>query len=159
MMSRDNPLLIRRHRAPELTDERHADCLFMLEHYDATEMTDPALNKPLASGFAGSAYSQNSPCLTPRQLIGAWRQGRLCFPAYRDEYDVDVNTPFYLIGCGGSLLSGDWLGWGIDPIHYAIVLGDGALLPPGLRRGFISLWTTFNRVAVSDPHPSTQPEG
>jgi hypothetical protein len=82
------------------------------------------LDKKFSSAMIGSAYTQSSSVLTLRQLFGIWRRGRAIHNAFYDEEGETINSPLYMVGMGGSVLSGAFVFWGIVPSLGLIVISN-----------------------------------
>jgi hypothetical protein len=96
---------------------------FILDHWNlfTENREDPILDKKISSAMIGSAYTQSSSALTLRQLFGIWRKGEGIHSCFYDENGAIVNGPLYMVGMGGSVLSGAFVFWGIVPSRGLIV--------------------------------------
>lgn len=99
---------------------------FILDHWDlfTENREDPILDKKISSAMIGSAYTQSSSVLTLRQLFGIWRKGGCIHTCFYDKNGVIVKAPLYMVGMGGSVLSGAFVFWGIVPSLGLIVNSD-----------------------------------
>jgi hypothetical protein len=85
---------------------------------------DIVLDKKLDSAMVGSAYTQSSPKLTMRQLFRMWQNGRAIHDSFFDKDGNIVNERVYMVGMGGSVLSGAFVFWGIVPSRKLIIISD-----------------------------------
>jgi hypothetical protein len=117
---------------------------FILDNFNLfTENRDnPLLGKKIKSAQIGSAYTQSSPVLTLRQLFSLWRRSRAIHQTFYDDNGTIIQGPLYMVGMGGSVLSGAFVFWGIVPTRGLIVISDrspecsGCSVPPN-----VSLYT------------------
>lgn len=107
-------------------DEKIWDCSFVLDHWDLYEheREDPVLVTHISSAMVGSAYTNSSPALTLRQLFRMWHKGYLVYPAWYEKTRHVVHEPLFMVGMGGSVLSGSYLLWGVVPSRNVIVIAD-----------------------------------
>jgi hypothetical protein len=101
---------------------------FILDHFDlfTENRDDPLLDKTIKSAQVGSAYTQSSPILTLRQLFSIWRRSRAIHKTFYDDNGAIIEGPLYMVGMGGSVLSGAFVFWGIVPSRNLIVISDRA---------------------------------
>lgn len=85
---------------------------------------DKILDKKISSAIIGSAYTQSIPALTLRQLFGIWRRGSGIHTCFYDTQGTIINGPLYMVGMGGSVLSGAFIFWGLVPSRGLIVNSD-----------------------------------
>jgi hypothetical protein len=85
---------------------------------------DIVLDKKLDSAMVGSAYTQSSPKLTMRQLFRMWQNGGAIHDSFFDKDGNIVNERVYMVGMGGSVLSGAFVFWGIVPSRKLIIISD-----------------------------------
>lgn len=106
------------------TKIRELSCI--LDHWDVfTEnREDPILDEPFSTAMIGSAYTQSSQPLTLRQLFGIWHTGEGMHTNFYDKNREVVNEPVYMVGMGGSVLSGAFVFWGIVPSQDLIVISN-----------------------------------
>ena len=106
--------------------EKIRDLSFILDHWNVfTEnREDQILDEQISTARVGSAYTQSSPVLTLRQLFGIWRKGEGIHARFYDENRDTITEPLYMVGMGGSVLSGAFLFWGIVPSRGLIVISD-----------------------------------
>ncbi|WAI01813.1 hypothetical protein [Methanogenium organophilum] len=102
------------------------ECSAILDHWDVfTEnREDRILDEHLSTAMIGSAYTQSSPPLTVRQLFGLWRNGHGIHTRFYDETGEPVPGPLYMVGMGGSVLSGAFVFWGVVPSQELIVVSN-----------------------------------
>ncbi|MDE4907753.1 hypothetical protein L0665_03890 [Methanogenium marinum] len=102
------------------------DLSFILDHWDVfTEnLEDPILDEQFSTAMVGSAYTRSSSALTLRQLFGMWRKGEGIHARFYDENREIITEPLYMVGMGGSVLSGAFVFWGIVPSQGLIVISD-----------------------------------
>jgi len=111
------------------------DLSFILDHWDVfTEnLEDPILDETISSAMIGSAYTRSGSSLTLRQLFGIWRNGTGIHSGYYDETGVLISEPLYMVGMGGSVLSGAFVLWGIVPSRGVIVISNKSPEPGRCR--------------------------
>lgn len=99
---------------------------FILDHWDlfTGNREDGFLNKKISSAMIGSAYTRSGPALTLRQLFGTWRKGAGIHTSFYNEHGEIVNEPLYMVGMGGSVLSGAFIFWGIVPSQGLVVISN-----------------------------------
>ena len=102
------------------------ECSVILDHWNVfTEnREDRILDEHFSTAMVGSAYTQSSSALTLRQLFGMWRKGEGIHARFYDEKDETITEPLYMVGMGGSVLSGAFVFWGIVPSQKLIVISD-----------------------------------
>ena len=103
---------------------RELSCI--LDHWDVftEDREDPILNEQMSTAMIGSAYTRSSPPLTLRQLFGLWGNGHGIHSNFYDENRKPITEPLYMVGMGGSVLSGAFVFWGIVPSQNLIVISD-----------------------------------
>ena len=103
---------------------RELSCI--LDHWDVftEDREDPILNEQMSTAMIGSAYTRSSPPLTLRQLFGLWGNGHGIHSNFYDENRKPITEPLYMVGMGGSVLSGAFVFWGIVPSRGLIVISD-----------------------------------
>jgi hypothetical protein len=82
------------------------------------------LDKILDSAMVGSAYTQSSPKLSMRKLFQLWKNGRAIHDSFYDQDGNVVNERVFMVGMGGSVLSGAFVFWGIIPSRNLIIISD-----------------------------------
>ena len=82
------------------------------------------LDKKLDSAMVGSAYTQSSPKLSMRQLFRLWQNDRAIHDSFYDKDGNVVNERVYMVGMGGSVLSGAFVFWGIIPSRNLIIISN-----------------------------------
>lgn len=85
---------------------------------------DPLLDKKIKSAMVGSAYTQSVPVLSLRQLFSIWRKDRAIHKTFYNDDGNIIRGPLYMVGMGGSVLSGAFVFWGIVPSRGLIVISD-----------------------------------
>ena len=81
-------------------------------------------DKKLDSAMVGSAYTQSSPKLSMKQLFQLWKNERAIHNSFYDQDGNVVNERVYMVGMGGSVLSGAFVFWGIVPSRNLIIISD-----------------------------------
>ncbi|KAF1078230.1 hypothetical protein [Methanogenium sp. MK-MG] len=106
--------------------EKIRELSFILDHWDVfTEnLEDEILDEQMSTAMIGSAYTQSSSALTLRQLFGIWRNGKGIHASFYDENRETITEPLYMVGMGGSVLSGAFVFWGIVPSQGLIVISN-----------------------------------
>ncbi len=99
---------------------------FILDNWNifTENREDPILDTKISSAMIGSAYTQSSSALTLRQLFGIWCSGHGIHTCFYDNEGATINDSLYMVGMGGSVLSGAFVFWGIVPTQALIVYSD-----------------------------------
>jgi hypothetical protein len=115
----------------DLKSQKINDLTLILDNWDLfiENRDSPLLDRKIKSAQIGSAYSQSSPVLTLRQLFGLWHRGCVIHKTFYDDNGAIIPEPLYMVGMGGSLLTGSYVFWGIVPSRKLIVIQDRAPTP------------------------------
>lgn len=131
------------------------DLSFILDHWDlfTENREDPILDTTISAAIIGSAYTQSSRRLTLRQLFGLWRNGHGIHNSYYDENGETVTEPLYMVGMGGSVLSGAFVYWGVVPSRGLIVISN--ISPEPWKCTVPSNSVRYNKASQGIYHPKT----
>jgi hypothetical protein len=115
-----------RYGSPSNPTIRIRELSFILDHWNVfTEsLEDPILNETMSTAMVGSAYTRSSSSLTLRQLFGIWHKGEGIHSGFYDKNGEIIPEPLYMVGVGGSVLSGAFVFWGVVPSRGLIVISN-----------------------------------